>query len=243
MSNKLRYLRPVASYSSPLCLRLAIYHFKSELQLNFLRLSIPLRATAFKFATSNSFRFRYVRQLSSLLRPTAFDSLTCDSFQVRYVQQLSISLRATAFKSATSNSFRFRYVRQLSSSLRPTAFDSVTCDSFQACYVQQLSIPLRATAFKFATSNSFQVLSVYEPLPHYFCFDTRSVTQDRLLKIGCSLYILSQLDHAYSIYFTDDPLILLSDSPGLHGVMRINYLSVTKNRTKLYLDTQFPGGL
>ena len=98
MSNKLRYLRPVASYSSPLCLRLAIYHFKSELQLNFLKLSIPLRATAFKFATSNSFRFRYVRQLSSLLRPTAFDSVTCDSFQVRYVQQLSILLRATAFK-------------------------------------------------------------------------------------------------------------------------------------------------
>ena len=122
MSNKLRHLRPVASYSSPLCLRLAIYHFKSELQLNFLRLSIPLRATAFKFATSNSFRFHYVRQLSSLLRPTAFDSVTCDSFQVRYVQQLSIPLRATAFKSATSNSFRFRYVRQLSSSLRPTAF-------------------------------------------------------------------------------------------------------------------------
>ena len=98
MSNKLRYLRPVASYSSPLCLRLAIYHFKSELQLNFLKLSIPLRATAFKSATSNSFRFCYVRQLSSLLRPTAFDSVTCDSFQVRYVQQLSIPLRATAFK-------------------------------------------------------------------------------------------------------------------------------------------------
>ena len=88
----------MASYSSPLCLRLAIYHFKSELQSNFLRLSIPLRATAFKFATSNSFRFRYVRQLSSLLRPTAFDSVTCDSFQARYVQQLSIPLRATAFK-------------------------------------------------------------------------------------------------------------------------------------------------
>ena len=150
MSNKLRYLRPVASYSSLLCLRLAIYHFRSELQLNFLKLSIPLRATAFKFATSNSFRFRYVRQLPSLLRPTAFDSVTCDSFQVRYVQQLSIPLRATAFKFATSNSFRFRYVRQLSSSLRPTAFDSVTCDSFQ-------------------------VLSVYEPLPNYFCFNTRSV--------------------------------------------------------------------
>ena len=74
-------------------------------------------ATAFKFATSNSFRFRYVRQLSSSLRPTAFDSVTCDSFQVRYVQQLSIPLRATAFKFATSNSFRFRYVRQLSSSI------------------------------------------------------------------------------------------------------------------------------
>ena len=143
MSNKLRYLRPVASYSSPLCLRLAMYHFKSELQLNFLKLSIPLRATAFKSATSNSFRFCYVRQLSSLLRPTAF-------------------------KSATSNSFRFRYVRQLSSSLRPTAFDSVTCDGFQ-------------------------VLSVYEPLPNYFCFNTRSVTLPPH-KIGCSLYILSQLD-------------------------------------------------
>ena len=132
------------------------------------QLSIPLRATAFKFATSNSFRFCYVRQLSSLLRPTAFDSVTCDSFQVRYVQRLSILLRATAFKSATSNSFRFRYVRRLSSSLRPTAFDSVTCDSFQ-------------------------VLSVYEPLPNYFCFNTRSVTLPRH-KIGCSLYILSQLD-------------------------------------------------
>ena len=118
MSNKLRYLRPVASYSSPLCLRLAIYHFKSELQLNFLKLSITLRATAFKFATSNSFRFCYVRQLSSLLRPTAFDSVTCDGFQV---------------------------------------------------------------------------LSVYEPLPNYFCFNTRSVTQPPH-KIGCSLYILSQLD-------------------------------------------------
>ena len=126
MSNKLPYLRPVASYSSPLCLRLAIYHFKTELQLNFLRLSIPLRATALKFATSNSFGFRYVRQLSSSLRPTAFNSVTCDSFQVRYVQQLSI--------------------------------------------------PLRATAFKFATYNSFQVIfSLYEPLPNYFCFDTRSV--------------------------------------------------------------------
>ena len=122
MSNKLPYLRPVASYSSPLCLRLAIYHFKTELQLNFVRLSIPLRATAFKFATSNSFRFRHVRQLSSSLRPTALDSVTCDSFQVRYVQQLWIPLRATAFKFATSNSFRFRYVRQLSSSLRTTAF-------------------------------------------------------------------------------------------------------------------------
>ena len=176
MSNKLRYLRPVASYSSLLCLRLAIYHFKSELQLNFLRLSIPLRATAFKFATSNSFRFCYVRQLSRLLRPTAFDSVTCDSFQVRYVQQLSIPLRATAFKSATSNGFRFRYVRQLSSLLRPTAFDSVTCDNFQV-----------------ATSNSFQVLSVDEPLPNYFCFNTRSVILPRH-KIGCSLYILSQLD-------------------------------------------------
>ena len=72
MSNKLRYLRPVASYSSPLCLRLAIYHFKSEFHLHFQQLSIPLRATAFKFATSNSFRFCYVRQLSSSLRTTAF---------------------------------------------------------------------------------------------------------------------------------------------------------------------------
>ena len=135
MSNKLRYLRPVASYSSPLCLRLAIYHFKSELQLNFLKLSITLRATAFKSATSNSFRFRYVRQLSSSLRPTAFDSVTCDSFQVCYVQQLSIPLRTTAFKFATSNSFRFCYVRQLSSLLRPTAFDSVTCDSFHSLII------------------------------------------------------------------------------------------------------------
>ena len=81
--------------------------FKSEFQLNFLRLSIPLRATAFKFATSD---------------PTAFDSATCDRFQVCCVQQRSILLRATAFKLATPNSFRFRYVRQLSSSLGPTAF-------------------------------------------------------------------------------------------------------------------------
>ena len=153
MSNKLRYLRPVASYSSPLCLRLAIYHFKSELQLNFLKLSIPLHATAFKFATSNSFRFRYVRQLSSSLRPTAFDSVTC---------------------------------------------------------------------------NSFQVLSVYEPLPNYFCFDIRSVILPRH-KISCSLYILSQLDHAYSIYFTNDPLILLNDSPGLH--------LPTKDHTKYVIDS------
>ena len=161
-----------------------------------------------------------MRQLSSLLRLTAFDSVTCDNFQVRYVQQLSIPLRATAFKSATSNSFRFRYVRQLSSSLRPTAFDSVTCDSFQVCYVQQLSIPLRATAFKCATSNSFrfryvrQLSSSLRPT----AFDTRSVTLPRH-KIGCSLYILSQLDHAYSIYFTNDPLILLNDSPGLQIVV------------------------
>ena len=176
MSNKLRYLHPVASYSSPLCLRLAIYHFKSELQLNFLKLSIPLsatasssrRPTAFDSVTSNSFQFRYVRQLSSPLRATAFKSVTCDSFQVRDVQQLSIPLRTTAFKSATPNSFRFCYTRQLSSSLRPTPFDSVTCDSFQ-------------------------VLSVYEPLPNYFCFNTRSVTLPRH-KIGCSFYILSQLD-------------------------------------------------
>ena len=141
MSNKLPYLRPVASYSSPLCLQLAISHFKSELQLNFLRLSIPLRATAFTFATSNSFRFRHVRQLSSSLRPaTAFDSVTSDSFQVRYVQQLWIvPLRATAFKFVTSNSCRFRYVRQLSSSPRPTALDSVTFNSFHVRYVQQLS--------------------------------------------------------------------------------------------------------
>ena len=80
--------------------------FKSEFQLNFVRLSIPLRATAFKFATSNSFRFRYVRQISSLLRTTTFDSVTCDSFQVGYAQQLSIPLRATAFKFARSNSFQ-----------------------------------------------------------------------------------------------------------------------------------------
>ena len=175
MSNKLRYLRPVASYSSLLCLRLAIYHFKSELQLNFLKLSIPLRATAFKFATSNSFRFRYVRQLPSLLRPTAFDSVTCDSFQVRYVQQLSIPLRATAFKFATSNSFRFRYVRQLSSSLRPTAFDSVTCDSFQVRYVQQLSIPLRATAFKFYQCMNHSLIISVSIKDRLFCLDTRSV--------------------------------------------------------------------
>ena len=175
MSNKLRYLRPVASYSSPLCLRLAIYHFKSELQLNFLKLSIPLRATAFKSATSNSFRFRYVRQLSSSLRPTAFDSVTCDSFQVCYVQQLSIPLRATAFKFATSNSFRFCCVRQLSSLLRPTAFDSVTCDSFQVCYVQQLSIPLRATAFKFyQCMNHSRIISI-SIQDRLFCFHTRSI--------------------------------------------------------------------
>ena len=125
MSNKLRYLHPVVSYSSPLCLRLAIYHFKSELQLNFLKLSIPLsatasssrRQTAFNFVTCDSFQVRYVRQLSSSRRPTAFDSVTYDSFQVRYAQQLSILLHATAFKFATSNSFRFCYVRQLSSSI------------------------------------------------------------------------------------------------------------------------------
>ena len=90
MSNKLRYLRPVASYSSLLCLRLAIYHFKSELQLNFLKLSIPLRATAFKTATSNSF--------SIPLRATAFKFATSNSFRFRYVRQLSSSLRPTAFK-------------------------------------------------------------------------------------------------------------------------------------------------
>ena len=101
------------------------------------QLSISLLAKAFKFATSNSFRFRYVRNLSSSQRPTAFDSLTCDSFQVRYVQQVSIPLRATALKFATSNSIRSRYVQEHSSSLRPTAFDSVTCDSFQVRYVQQ----------------------------------------------------------------------------------------------------------
>ena len=193
MSNKLRYLHPVASYSSPLCLRLAIYHFKSELQLNFLKLSIPLSATAFKFATSNSVRFRYVRQLSSLLRPTAFDSVTCDSFQVRYVQQLSIPLRTTAFKFATPNSFRFCYTRQLSSLLRPTAFDSVTCDSFQVRSVQQLSILLRATAFKFYQCMNHSLIISVSIQDRLLCLDTRSVTLPRH-KIGCSFYILSQLD-------------------------------------------------
>ena len=137
MSNKLPYLRPVASYSSPQCLRLAIYHFKTELQLNFLRLSIPLRATAFKFATSNSFRFRHVRQLSIPSRATAFKFATSNR------QQLSIPLRATAFNS-----------------LRPTALDSVTCDSFQVRYVQQLSIPSRSTAFKFVQQLSSYFFNV-----------------------------------------------------------------------------------
>ena len=119
--------------------------------------------------------------------PKAFDSVTCNSFQVCYVQQLSIPLRATAFKFATSNSFRFRYVQQLSSALRPTAFDFVTCDSFQVRYIEQLQV----------------IFSVYEPLPNYFCFDTRSVVLP-LRKFVRSLYILSQLDNAHSIYFTND---------------------------------------
>ena len=158
MSNKLRYLHPVASYSSPLCLRLAIYHFKSELQLNFLKLSIPLSATA-----------------SSSRRPTAFDSVTSNSFQFRYVRQLSSPLRATAFKFATSNSFRFRYVRQLSSPLRPTAFDSVTRDSFQVRYVQQLSILLHATAFKFYQCMNHSLIISVSIQDRLLCLDTRSV--------------------------------------------------------------------
>ena len=139
MSNKLRYLCPVASYSSSLCLQLAIYHFKSELQLKFLKLSIPFRVTAFKF---------------------------------------------------------------------------VTCDSFQVCYVQQLLIRLCATAFKFATSNSFRV--IFQCMNHSLIISVLTQVVLPPHKFVHSLYILSQRDDAHSIYFTNDPLILLNDSPGLH---------------------------
>ena len=111
-SFRFHYLRQLQSSS----LRTTVFDFvtcKSFIVRHVQQLSIPLCAKSFKFATSNTFRFRYVRQLSSSLRPTAFDYVMCDSFQVRYVQQLSIPLRATAVKFVTSNSFRFQYVRQL----------------------------------------------------------------------------------------------------------------------------------